>query len=295
MRTIRLSAMHQWGSNIGIGCALALVSAVALGGSGATGPGTATLIGVLIAVGVAAGVPHTFWLREEESGLTLVRMLVPRHYAWSEIRGLALEFHEEIETSGHEVILRLRLTDPPGLFWGPVLGRVDVTEDDRSRGFEPVALAELFAVFGRRGLPVEQPEFANAVLGLHGLPRLPPEPLRGVPVGPVPTAEEAYADAPGVEEEERRLAAWRTTEKSPPRKRREYLLRGAALSDRTAALAHEETVLAKAGQARFAAGRLTEHDGVTAADGEDARRYVRQQYLAWSRAATDRRRRRGGR
>ncbi|MFE4977575.1 hypothetical protein ACFRAR_36395 [Kitasatospora sp. NPDC056651] len=295
MRTVRLSFMHQWGSNIGIGCALALVASVALGGSGATGPGAATLIGVLIAVGVAVGVPHTFWLREEESGLTVVRLLLPRRYAWSEIRGLAMEFHEEIETGGHEVILRLRLTDPPGRFWGPLLGRVDVTEDDRSRGFEPAALAELFALFGRHGLPVEQPDFANAVLSLHGLPRLPPEPVRGVPVGPVPTAEEAYARAPGVEEEERHLAAWRNTEKSPPRERREYLLRGAALSDRIAALAEGDAVLAKAGQARFSAGRLTEHDGVTAADGEDARRYVRQQYLVWSRAAADRRPGRGGR
>ncbi|MFD5438479.1 hypothetical protein ACFWJ4_40820 [Kitasatospora sp. NPDC127067] len=36
--------------------------------------------------------------------------------------------------------------------------------------------------------------------------------------------------------------------------------------------------------ARIAAGNLTEHDGVTA-DGDDARAYVRQQYLDWRRTS----------
>ncbi|WP_316528518.1 hypothetical protein [Kitasatospora brasiliensis] len=288
MRTVRLAFMRQWGSNIGIGCALALVASITLGGSGAVGPGAATLIGVLIAAGVAVGLPYTFWLREDEDGLTVVRLLVPRRYAWSEIRGLAVEFHEEIETSAHQAVLRLRLTDPPGRYWGPSLGRIDVTDDDRPRGVEPPALAELFALFGRHRLPVDQPEFANAVLNAHGLPRLPPPPVRGVPVGPVPTAAEAYADAPGVEEEGGYLATCRDTATSPPRKRREYLLRSAALDDRTA-LADGDLGLAQAGRVRFSAGRLTEHDGVTAADGDAARRYVRQQYLAWHRARAARR------
>lgn len=203
MRTVRLSFMRRWGGNIGIGCVLALVAMIALVGSGATGAGTATLIGVLIAVAAAVAVPHTCWLREEENGLTLVRLLVPRRYAWSEIRGLAMEFGEEIETGGHHVTLRLRLVDPPGRFWGPQLGRIDVTEDDLPRGFEPRALAELFAVFGRHELPVDRPEFANEVLHTRGLPQLSPPPARAVPTGPVPTAAEAYAQAPGVEEEGR--------------------------------------------------------------------------------------------
>ncbi|MFD4656981.1 hypothetical protein ACFWP2_15300 [Kitasatospora sp. NPDC058444] len=277
--------MQRWGSNIGIGCALALVAMFALVGSGAAGPGGATLIGVLAAVAAAIAVPHSYWLREEEDGLTLVRLLVPRRYAWSEIRGLAMEFEEETETSGHHVTLRLRLVDPQGRFWGPVLGRVDVTGDDRPRGVEPPALAELFAVFGRHGLPVDDPEFADAVLHVYGLPLTPPQPVRTVPVGPVPAADRAYADAPGVEAEEKALATVRSTVKSPPRKRRAYLLRTAARADRIA-LAGGDADRDQVVAAWIAAGNLTEHDGVTA-DGDDARAYVRQQYLAWSRSSAD--------
>ncbi|MET8546626.1 hypothetical protein ABZW03_39340 [Kitasatospora sp. NPDC004799] len=285
MRTVRLSFMRQWGGNIGIGCALALVAMLALAGAGVAGPGEATLIGVLVAVAAAFAVPHTYWLREEEDGLTLVRLLVPRRYAWSRIRGLAMEFAEETETSAHHLTLRLRLVDPPGRSWGPVLGRVHVTEDDRPRGVEPPALAELFALFGRRQLPVDRPEFADAVLDVHGLPRMPPPPVRSVPVGPVPTAAQAYADAPGAEEEERALAGRRSTPKSPPRTRRAHLLRTAALADRLA-LAGGDADRDQVVRARIAAGWLTEHDGVTA-DGEDARGYVRQQYLEWSRTSAD--------
>lgn len=294
MRTVRLSNMQRWGSNVGIGCALALVAMFALAGSRTTSPGGATLIGVLIAVAAALAVPHTYWLREDEDGLTLVRLLVPRRYAWSEIRGLAMEFAEETETSGHHVTLRLRLLDPPGRFWGPSLGRLDVTGDDRPRGVEPPALAELFAVFGRHGLPVDDPEFADTVLHVYGLPPTPPQPVRSVPVGPVPAADQAYADAPGVEEEEKALAALRTTVKSPPRKRRVHLLRIAARADRVA-LAGGDADCGQVVAARIAAGNLTEHDGVTA-DGDGAREYVRQQYLAWSRSSVVRDDgRRGGR
>ncbi|MFJ7906736.1 PH domain-containing protein [Kitasatospora sp. NPDC096204] len=280
--------MRQWGSNIGIGCAVAVATMFALGGSGATGAGTATFIGVLIGGAAAAGVPHTFRLREDEDGLTLVRLLATRRYAWSEISGLAMEFGEEVETSGHHVTLRLRLVDPPGRFWGPQLGRIDVTEDDRPRGVEPRALAELFAVFGRHGVPVDQPEFANAVLHVYGLPPLPPQPVRQVPAGPVPTAAEAYADAPDVAQEEKDLAARRSTVKSPPRKRREHLLRAAARADRIA-LAGDDGDPHEVVRARIAAGELTEHDRVTA-DGDGARRYVRQQYLDWRRTTAEPRR-----
>ncbi|MFD0408896.1 hypothetical protein [Kitasatospora sp. NPDC127116] len=283
MRTVRLAFMRQWGGNIGIGLVLAVVAMPALVGSGATGPGEATLIGALIAVAVAVAVPHTCWLREDEQGLTLVRLLVPRRYPWSEIRGLVMEFGEEVETSGHHVTLRLRLADPPGRFWGPQLGRIGVTGDDLPRGTEPRALAELFAVFGRRGLPVDRPEFANEVLHVRGLPPLPSRPVRTVPAGPVPTAAQAYADAPGVEEEEKDLAARRSTAKSPPRKRREYLLRTAARADRLA-LADGDEDMGQVVGAWIAAGHLTEHDGVTA-DGDDARAYVRQQYLDWRRTS----------
>ncbi|MGW1173562.1 hypothetical protein ACWD4P_07555 [Kitasatospora sp. NPDC002543] len=286
MRTVRLSFMRRWGSNIGIGCVLGLVVSIVLVGAAATAPGEATFLGLLVAVAVAVAVPHTFRLREEEDGLALVRLLVPRRYAWSEIRGLRMEFGEEIETGGHHVTFRLCLVDPPGRFWGPQLGRIDVTEDDRPRGVEPRALAELFAVFGRHGLPVDRPEFANEVLHVYGLPRLPSEPVRAVPAGPAPTAEEAYAHAPGLDAEERYLDTRRTTDKSPPRKRREHLLRAAALADRIA-LAGGDADHAEVVAAWIAAERLTEHDGVAAVR-EDGRDYVRRQYLDRSPTSGDR-------
>ncbi|MFI2612953.1 hypothetical protein [Kitasatospora sp. NPDC018614] len=276
--------MRRWGGNVGAGCGLALVVMVALVGAGAAGAGEACLVGLLVGAAVAVAAPHTFWLREEEDGLTLVRGLVPRRYAWSEIRGLSMEFHEEVETSAHEVVLRLRLADPPGRSWGPLLGKVDVTDDDRPRGAEPRALAELFALFGRRGLPVDEPGFADEVLHVYGLPRMPPRPERCVPVGPVPTAAQAYAAAPGTEAEEAYLAGVRSTAKSPPRRRRAYLLRAAAQADRLA-LAGGDADREEVVRARITADRLAEHDGVTAATADDARGYVRQQYLEWSRSA----------
>lgn len=53
--------------------------------------------------------------------------------------------------------------------------------------------------------------------------------------------------------------------------------------------------MAQVVRARIAAGELTEHDGVTA-DGDDARAYVRQQYLDRCRTSAGRGSgRRGGR
>ncbi|MFB7129266.1 hypothetical protein [Kitasatospora sp. NPDC056273] len=289
MRMVRLSYMRRRVDIIGVGCLLALVTVIVLGESGLADPGTAVLVGALVAGAVAVGVPHTFWLREEADGLTVVRLLVPRRYAWSEIRGLAMEFDEEEETSVHRVTLRLRLVDPPGRFWGPLLGRFDVTDDDRPRGLEPRALAELFALFGRHGLPVDRPEFADDVLHTRGLPPTPPPPVRSVLAGPVPTAAEAYAAAPGVAEEQTYLAACRSTAKSPPRKRRAHLLRAAAQADRIA-LAGGDADREQVVWARISAGYLCEHDGVTASTDDDARSYVRQQYLDWRRASADPRR-----
>nr|BFD95760.1 hypothetical protein KitaXyl93_71200 [Kitasatospora sp. Xyl93] len=291
MRTIRLRYTRRRGESLGAGCLLGLATLIALTESGATAPATGVLIAALVAAAVAVGTPYTCWLREEADGLTVVRLLVARRYAWSEIRGLLMEFDEEDETGVRRITLRLRLVDPPGRFWGPLFGQFTVTDEDRPRGVEPRALAELFALFGRHGLPVDRPEFADAVLSLHGLPRLPPRPVRTVPVGPVPTPAEAYADAPGVEEEQRDLAACRSTVKSPPRRRREYLLRIAARADRVA-LAGGDADVEQVAWARIAAGYLTEHDGATA-DGDDARAYVRRQYLDWSRTSAEPRNGRG--
>ncbi|MFF7994544.1 hypothetical protein ACFZDG_32780 [Kitasatospora xanthocidica] len=277
MTTVRLAFMRRWADAVGIGCVLGLVTAVVLSETGAAGLGTTLLIAAAVAAVTGAAGPRTFLLREEETGLTLVRLLVPTHYPWSQIRGLAMDFGAEEDSGAHRVRLRLRLADPPGRFRGPLLGELTITEDDRPRGVEPRALAELFALFGRHGLPVDRPEFANAVLSAHGLPPLPPPPVRTVPVGPVPTPEEAYARAPAEAEERRHLDAYRSRSNEPLRRRRAHLLRLAALRDREA-LGAGDADPAKAAEARFAARRLTEHDGVTAEDA-DLRGYVRQQYL----------------
>ncbi|GAB7183818.1 hypothetical protein ATKI12_3649 [Kitasatospora sp. Ki12] len=288
MTTLRLAFMRRWADAAGIGCVLGLITVIVLSETGATGVGTTLLTAAAVAAVTGAAGPRTFRLREEEAGLTLVRLLVPTHYTWEQIRGLAMDFGEEQDGGAHRVRLRLRLADPPGRFQGPLLGELTVTEDDRPRGVEPRALAELFALFGRHGLPVDRPEFANAVLSAHGLPPLPPPPVRSVPVGPVPTPEEAYAHAPAEAAERRDLDAYRSRSNEPLRRRREHLLRLAALRDR-AALGVGDADAAQVAEARFAARRLTEHDGVTAEDA-DLRGYVRQQYLNRHRSPADRRR-----
>jgi hypothetical protein len=68
-------------------------------------------------------------------------------------------------------------------------------------------------------------------------------------------------------------------EVEPPRRRRERLLRTAALRDRMA-LAGDDTNLELVAAALLAAGHLTDHDGVTAE--ADPRGYVRQQYQQWT-------------
>ncbi|MFJ8622189.1 hypothetical protein ACIRD3_05020 [Kitasatospora sp. NPDC093550] len=276
MTTVRLAFVRRRVDIIGVGCVLGLITAIVLSETGAAGVGTTLLIAAAVVAATVAGAPRTFWLRESETGLTVVRLLVPTHHTWSEIRGLAMHVDEEPETSAHRVQLRLRLVHPRGRSWGPFLGRLTLTDDDRPRGTEPRALAELFALFGRHGLPVDRPEFANAVLSAHGLPPLPPPPVRPVPVGPVPTPEEAYADAPALTEEQRHLDAHRSRSDEPPRHRRVHLLRLAALRDRLA-LGTADADAEQVAAALLAAGRLLEHDGVTAEDGA-AREYVRQQY-----------------
>ncbi|MFJ2868065.1 hypothetical protein [Kitasatospora sp. NPDC087314] len=278
MTTVRLAFMRRRGDAVGLGCVLALVTVIALGETGAVGTGGCLLVAAAIVAAAALGGPRSCWLQADDTGLTLVRLLVRRGYGWPEIRGLAMEFDEEAETGAHRLTLRLRLAEPRGRHWGPFLGRLPVTGDARPRGTEPRALAELFALFGRRGLPVDRPEFADAVLAAHGLPPLPDQPAPRVPAGPVPAPGQAYADAPGIEDERRHLDAQRRIATAPPRLRREFLLRRAAMCDRVALRGGDADPEQVAG-AVLTAHQLAEHDRVTADD--DPRGYVRQQYRAW--------------
>ncbi|WP_225094508.1 hypothetical protein [Streptomyces sp. CoH27] len=274
MTTVRLAFMRRTGEMVFYGCILAFLTVIVLSETGTAGPGTCMLIAAVIVAVIAAATPHTYWLRADANGLTMTRLLVRRTYPWPAVHGLTMWFQEEAETGAHRVTLRLRLTDPPGLNWGPLLGKLTVTDDDLPRGTEPRALADLFALFGTYGLHVDRTEFADAVLAAHGLPPLPPQPARHVPTGPVPTPQQAYADAPSIEDERRHLR----TRPAFPRKQREYLLRYAAMSDR-ASLQTDDTVSKDVVRALRTAGQLAEHDQVVA-DG-DPRGYVRQQYLVW--------------
>ncbi|MFI9366584.1 PH domain-containing protein [Kitasatospora sp. NPDC053057] len=273
---VRLWFMQQRGEFVGVGSMVGLAVAILLVETGTTDGGAAFLALAAIVAVAAFALPHAYWLRADEDGLTLVRSLVPRRYAWADIRGLAMELGRDAENDGHHLTLRLRLADPPGRFWGPRLGRIDVTEEDTPEGVPRRALAELFAVFVERELPVDLPEFANEVLRVRGLPQLPPLPLWAPPEEGAPTPEQAYADAPGIEDERGDLVALGKAVKRRVRLSREYLLRRAALADRVFLRDGDGLALAIAlGEAE----RLAEHDGIRVEG--DQRHYVREQYLSY--------------
>ncbi|MFJ4188364.1 hypothetical protein [Kitasatospora sp. NPDC089509] len=232
------------------------------------------LAGCAVSAAAFFAAPYTFWLRADEEGVTLVRCLVPRRFGWAEIDGLAMEFGQEVETDAHFLRLRLRLADPPGRVAGPLVGKVDVTDEDTPSGVPPRAMAELFAVFGERGLPVEEAEFANEVLRVRGLPLLSPLRVWAEPAEGVPEPERAYADAPDIAAESAALPHWR--QRPRQRYRREHLLRRAALADRVFLRDRDGLAL---GIALSAAGELVRYDLLTVEG--DQRRYVRQQYLSW--------------
>jgi hypothetical protein len=238
--------------------------------------GVMVLLAAIVS-GLSPALRAAYWLRAGGDGLTLVRLLIPRSYPWSAVQGLAMEFDEDEETGRHQVGLRIRLSAPKGRRPGPLLGRLRTTRDDLPKGTEPAVLADLFALFGDRGLPVDRPEFANAVLAAHGRPALRTQPSTYVPTGPVPTPEQAYADAPDIADERRRLAEIRFGVVLPG-DRRQFLLRDAALRDR-AALQAGDTDSSEATGALVSARKLAEHDEVLA--GGNPRGYVRQQYLIW--------------
>ncbi|MFD0327487.1 hypothetical protein ACFQZC_02780 [Streptacidiphilus monticola] len=278
MTTLRLARIRRRGDVIAVACVLGIATALALSTTRAA-EGECWLAGAVVVAVLSVGVPRTFWLRADEHGVTLVRLFVPRRYAWSDVRGIAVDFGEDPDTDARHARLRLHLADPPGHRWGPLLAGLPVTDDKLPRGGEPRELAELLALFGRRGLPVGPPAFADAVLAAQGLPAPGPAPPPRADRGR-PPPERAYADAPEPEEEKRRLELSRRLSpiSTSPRHRREYLLRRAAAADRIA-LRNGDSGLEDVAAALLWAGRLADHDGVTADD--DPRGYVRQQYLAW--------------
>ncbi|MFJ9691959.1 hypothetical protein [Kitasatospora sp. NPDC101183] len=276
MRTVRLASMRMRSEVLGLGVTMLVVSAVLLVATEAVTAGTAVLVSVVVAAATIFVTPHLFWLRADADGITLVKRLVPRRYAWADVHGLAMEFADDAEGDGRHLTLRLRLTEPKGRFWGPLIGKVYVTGDDTPSGVPPRAMAELFAVFGERGLPVEAREFANEVLRVRGLPLLPPlTPWVVPPEGP-PAPEKAYADAPGIEEEEREVEALRVRARARKRYQREYLLRSAALADRRCLRDGGERGL---GGALAAGVDLVDNDQI-GVEG-DPRPYARRQYWVW--------------
>ncbi|MFJ7250077.1 hypothetical protein ACIQWA_36330 [Kitasatospora sp. NPDC098652] len=266
--------MQMRSERSGVGFVLMVATAIVLVGTGAIDPLGAFLVAVLVAAAALFATPYAFWLRSDDRGVTFVRYLLPRRFAWAELRGLAMEFGEEVESGSRHLTLRLRLADPPGRVPGPLLGKLPVTQEDTPSGVPSRAMAELFALFGERGLPVEEAEFANEVLRVRGFPPLPPLRVWAAPAEGVPGAERAYADAPGIDEEADALPA----EGPRPRQRgrREYLLRRAALADRVFLRDGDGLALAIALRA---AEQLVRYDQITVEG--DQRHYVREQYLSW--------------
>ncbi|MEV7596049.1 hypothetical protein AB0O91_01505 [Kitasatospora sp. NPDC089797] len=235
---------------------------------------TAFVVGFAVGAAALFAAPYTWWLRADGQGVTLVRCLLRRRFGWAGIDGLAMEFRREEESDRQVLVLRLRLADPPGRVAGPLVGRVAVTDESTPSGVPPRAMAELFAAFGERGLPVEEAGFANEALRVHGLPPLPPLRVWAAPAEGAPEPERAYADAPDIAAESGALAGGR--QRIRQRCRREHLLRHAALADRVFLRDGDGLAL---GVALVAAEELVRYDLITVEG--DQRRYVRQQYLDW--------------
>lgn len=185
MTKVRLAFLGRKGETFTVACMLDLLVATVFTMTGISLSGNVLflviLIMVLAIVGPTLTVPSAFWLQADDDRLTLVRLLLFRRtLPWSAVQGLAMRFHEEDEPYRHRLTLCVRLPDTRDneRFPGPFIGTITVTDDDRPRGTEPRELADLFALFGERGLPVDEPEFANSVLAAHGRPPLPVQATR---------------------------------------------------------------------------------------------------------------------
>ncbi|WP_370380246.1 PH domain-containing protein [Catenulispora sp. GAS73] len=170
---MRLAFMRRFPEAITSGLLLGLVAIVVLVAVGADNF-VGWLLGAACVIALAAAVPYSYWLRADDRGLTLVRLLVRRRIPWQAVRGLDLRFHKDPNTNYRYVAVHIRLsarraTRPSiarRLGPGPLCGRISIAD-------KPRELANLFALFGDRGVPIDEPEYVNSVLAAHGLPALP--------------------------------------------------------------------------------------------------------------------------
>ncbi|MEV7599018.1 hypothetical protein AB0O91_16700 [Kitasatospora sp. NPDC089797] len=195
-RSVRLAFLWR-AAGAPVGCVLALAMGVVLaqtGVAGRLGAVPALLLSGTAVLGIALPVPYGFWLRADPDGLTLVRAFVPRRYRWQDIVGLTMEADEDPDSGAARLVLLLRLVpartvraartartvrtagsasaERAARVHGPVLGILGTTPDGLPRGTEPRALAELFDLLRRHGVPLEDPRYADLVLIAHGYPAL---------------------------------------------------------------------------------------------------------------------------
>lgn len=181
MTKVRLAFMRRFPEVIISGLLLGVVAIAVLVVAGADKHFAGWLLGATCVVALAAAVPYTYWFRADDHGLTLVRLLVRRRIPWGAVQGLDLRFHTDPDTDYRYVALHIRLSGRRAtrpsiarrLRPGPLIGRISITDKHLPRGTEPRELADLFALFGDRGVPIDEPEYVNTVLAAHGRPALP--------------------------------------------------------------------------------------------------------------------------
>ncbi|GAA1957379.1 PH domain-containing protein [Catenulispora subtropica] len=178
MTTVRLAYMRRYLETLVSGLLLGLAAIPVLVYQRADFAGW--LLGAVCVVALAAAVPYTYWFRADDQGLTLVRLLARRRIPWRAVQGLDLRFHRDSNTGARHAAVHIRLkplraTRPSvarRLRPGPLIGRLSITDECPPCGTEPQALADLFAVFGDRGVPIDEREYVNAVRAAHGRPAL---------------------------------------------------------------------------------------------------------------------------
>lgn len=172
MTTVRLAFMRRFPEAVASGLLLGIAGIAVIVYTGASKHFLGWLLGGACVVGLAAAVP-------------LVRLLVRRRIPWQAVQGLHLGFRTD-RNGYSSVTVRISLsisgTARPGIVRRlrsyPLVGRMQTTRMQTTRryhplGKEPRAVADLFALFGDRGVPIGGHEYVNAILARHGRPALP--------------------------------------------------------------------------------------------------------------------------